>query len=119
MGELWGVNICEKIDRYITALHCITMEMLYGTAASAEYLSWIHTYSFTDYNFTTLVPVNGELHSNNMSGQWYTQLHWYKTPYCQTSNIRCTLVGNEIVDPSDVVGAAPVGAAPTTSSFST
>ena len=30
-----------------------------------------------------------------------------------------TLVGNEIVDHSDVVGASPVGAAPTTSSFST
>ena len=37
----------------------------------------------------------------------------------QFSNIRRTLVGNEIVDHSDVVGASPVGAAPTTSSFST
>ena len=37
----------------------------------------------------------------------------------QTSNIRHTLVSNEFVDNSDVVGAAPVGAAPTTSSFST
>ena len=39
--------------------------------------------------------------------------------YRKTSNIRRTLVGNNIVDHSDVVGAAPVGAAPTTSSFST
>ena len=38
--------------------------------------------------------------------------------YRKTSNIRHTLVGNKIVDQSDVVGAAPVGAAPTTSSFS-
>ena len=38
--------------------------------------------------------------------------------YCQTSNISCTLVGNKIVDHSDVVGAAPGGAASTTSSFS-
>ena len=37
----------------------------------------------------------------------------------QTSNINRTLVGNRIIDPSDVVGASPVGAAPTTSSFST
>ena len=37
----------------------------------------------------------------------------------QTSNIRQTLVGNKIVDHSDVVGAPPVGAAPTSSSFST
>ena len=39
--------------------------------------------------------------------------------YRQTSNINHTLVGNIIVDHSDVVGASPVGAAPTTSSFST
>ena len=39
--------------------------------------------------------------------------------YCQVSNIRRTLVGNKIVDESDVVGASPVGAAPTTSSLST
>ena len=39
--------------------------------------------------------------------------------YCKVSNIRRTLVGNKIVDHSDVVGASPVGAAPTTSSFST
>ena len=39
--------------------------------------------------------------------------------YHKTSNISRTLVGNKIVDSSNVVGASPVGAAPTTSSFST
>ena len=39
--------------------------------------------------------------------------------YLKTSNISRTLVSNEIVDDSDVVGAPPVGAAPATSSFST
>ena len=39
--------------------------------------------------------------------------------YRQVSNIRRTLEGNEIVDHSDVVGAALTGDAPTTSSFST
>ena len=39
--------------------------------------------------------------------------------YHKTSNISRTLVGNKIVDNSDVVGASPVGAAPTASSFST
>ena len=43
--------------------------------------------------------------------------HW--TNYRQVSNIRRTSVGNKIDDHSDVVGASPVGAAPTTSSFST
>ena len=39
--------------------------------------------------------------------------------YRHTSNIRRTSVGNQIVDHSDVVGASPVGAAPTTSSSPT
>ena len=40
--------------------------------------------------------------------------------YCrQTSNISSTLVGNKIVDHSDVVGATPDGAVPITSSSST
>ena len=43
----------------------------------------------------------------------------YNKYYRKTSNISRTLVGNKIVDNSDVVGASPVGATPTTSSFST
>ena len=39
--------------------------------------------------------------------------------YRQVSNISRSSVGNQIVDHSDAVGASPVGAAPTTSSFST
>ena len=39
--------------------------------------------------------------------------------YHETSNISRTWVDNKIVDHSDVVGASPVGAAPTISSFST
>ena len=43
----------------------------------------------------------------------------YKLHSRHTSNITGTLVGNKTVDHSDVVGAPPVGAAPTTSSFLT
>ena len=39
--------------------------------------------------------------------------------YRETSNISHILVGNKLDEHSDVVGASPVGAAPTTSSFST
>ena len=42
---------------------------------------------------------------------------WCTQTCCQTSNISDTLVCNKIVDHSDVDGALPVGAAPTTSSF--
>ena len=48
-----------------------------------------------------------------------TTWEWRLSTYRQVSNIRCTLSSYEIVDHSDVVGASPVGAAPTTSSFST
>ena len=41
------------------------------------------------------------------------------TYYRKTSTISRTLSGSKIVDNSDIVGASPVGAAPTTSSFST
>ena len=45
-----------------------------------------------------------------------TRPQWVKaTAYCKTFNIKHTLVGNKIVDQSDVVGASPVSAAPTTS----
>ena len=39
--------------------------------------------------------------------------------YHQTPNIRRIYVANIVVDHSDVAGASPVGAAPSTSSFST
>ena len=54
----------------------------------------------------TLCLINVDLHTQTE----------YK--YRQVSNIRRTL-GNKNVDHSDVVGASLVGAAPTTSSFST
>ena len=37
--------------------------------------------------------------------------------YRQTFNISLTLVGNKLDHRSDVVGALPIGAIPTTSSF--
>ena len=57
----------------------------------------------------------------NVAGKWphfiYTLI--LDAIYRKVSYIRRTIVGNKIVDHSDVVGASPVGAAPTTSSFST
>ena len=48
-------------------------------------------------------------------GGRYRQVSLYR----QTCNIRRTLIGDYILDHSDLVGASPVGAAPCTSSFST
>ena len=61
-------------------------------------------------------------------GEWYTMLYEYRTQksnykainkISQVSNISRTAIGNQIVDHSNIVGAPPVGADPTTSSFST
>ena len=60
---------------------------------------------------------------NNLNSKYqestaYTITIWYQIPHLnfdQISNIRRALVGNKIVDYSDVVRASPVGAAPTTS----
>ena len=49
----------------------------------------------------------------------YIYIIVYQRIYRKTSSISRTLVVNKIVDNSDVVGASPVGAAPTTPSFST
>ena len=49
---------------------------------------------------------------------WYGQFS-AKYSHRQVSNTRLTLIGNYIVDHSDVVEVSPVGAAPTTSLFST
>ena len=49
----------------------------------------------------------------------YQNVYLLIVAYRKTSNISRTFVGNTIVDNSDVVEASPVGAAPTTSSFST
>ena len=50
----------------------------------------------------------------------YVYVYVYMSMYIyrQICNIRRTFVSNEIVDRSNVIGASPVGAAPTTSSFS-
>ena len=63
------------------------------------------------------VTVNeAQCHSNFNHAISYVCL---RINYRKVSNIRRTLVWNKIIDHSDVVGASPVGAAPTTSSFST
>ena len=58
-------------------------------------------------NLNSIVLVNGLVPSGTNDN------------YRKTYSLSRTLVGNKIVDNSDVVGASPVGAAPTTSSFST
>ena len=60
---------------------------------------------------------SGNLSRTSIPMQYFRLVGFVK--YRQVSNTRRTLVGNKLVDHSDVVGASPVGAAPTTSSFFT
>ena len=64
------------------------------------------------------VHFNNASHYNRNPHEMYFS-NYKQCMYRKTSNISRTLVGNKIVDNSDVVGASPIGAAPTTSSFST
>ena len=66
-----------------------------------------------------IVESTGDPQGQGSNPEKYGQTHHVNSHYHKTSNIRRTLLGNKIVDHSDVVGASPAGAAPTTSSFPT
>ena len=84
----------------------------YNRTYCTKFYSQSHIFYILQINLTAMVVIlidkvvgmSNDLVTNN---------------YRKTSNISLTLVGNQNVDNSDVVGASPVGAAPTTSSFST
>ena len=63
--------------------------------------------------------VDGSSESKLEQNKFSEYFNYELVNYRQVYTITCTWVGNEIVDHSDVVGASPVGAAPTSSSFST
>ena len=81
----------------LTAVHLDKLSVI--AAVKFSFIWWWKT------KLTMQNVINDKSHECNM--------------YRQVSNIGCTLVGNKIVDRSNVVGASPVDAAPTTSSFST
>ena len=83
----------------------------------------------THFIWKESIPPEATATNKNLRGNYmvYFYTPTYKTfnsisslqchDYPQVSNIRRTLVGNWIVDHSDVVGASPVGHAPTTTSL--
>ena len=76
-----------------------------------------------EINERSLVPPflanNGILRTDKPLRQYSNYMVSLHITYHQASNVRRTVVNNTIVDHSNVVGASPVGVAPTTSSFST
>ena len=66
------------------------------------------------------IPSAGKIHMVTIAGFNLLPFYWNCWNSLEdTSNIKRTVVGNKIVDHSDVAGASTSGAAPTTSSFST
>ena len=85
----------------------------------------IELFNVTDWFLRELAQSNSHIIKNmgfEVDARKGTNEHvYFSSQFCtyhQVSNISRTLVNN-IIDHSDVVGAAPTGAAPTTSSFST
>ena len=101
-----GLSIFHMWDPYFSVFMDMVWAFMYAT--------WEHLQAGLDYFMSFL-----------KSGRYSSLVFIVAKPpisdstYRKTSYISRTLLGNKIVDNSDVVGASPVGAAPTTSSFST
>ena len=106
-----GTDICHCVRRWHAS-----MPWQHGEAIMSEFLHEM------ERCFKSMTP-GSQMHlllCTVVASAW-TFRSWPipQNRYRQVSNIRRTLVGNKIVDHSGVVGASPVGAAPTTSSLST
>ena len=104
--------ICAYVDRW--ACPVMVYDSLYNVFSIAVAFHDLHVIAIKNALYNEL------LHLGCFPIQvLVSSIYIYTYIYRQVSNIRCNLVGNKIVDHPDVVGASPVGAAPTTSSFST
>ena len=95
--------ISRTIQWYIRV---IFIQQIHAKAKTLCILSFTSALTFV---IGALYTISGYIRQYSINYQAYRQI----------SNIKRTFVGNQIVGHSDVVGASPVGAAPTTSSFST
>ena len=103
-GHLWLDNIIVLERKYF--MHSILLAHTVRKPLLTSLMTWMKTKSCHNANLGVTGGITSYRYDIHVS-------------YCQTSNISRTLVGNKIVDHSDVVEASPVGAASTTSSFST
>ena len=96
--ELMDIIVSQQLEifHHLESLDCIEPA---GTAALTQVLTLIEGRLETQYQQSIMSC-------------------FVNSDHCQTSHISHIIVGNKLVEHSDVVGAAPVGIAPTTSSFS-
>ena len=136
--EIWKASWQQTSVKFQSDMIVLTPNHLIHLAVSFMFIFFFQKLkleqSFTDHSHvgcikTVAVSPKGVLASgssdemiriyNLKTRQEMGTLAHHNGKYRKISNERHTLVGNKIVDHSDVVGASPVGAAPTTSSFST
>ena len=129
----WLFNIGELLSVYLNSFdlcHGKWWSILHVNAVQGPLLltwiilipTWISNHICNEVwdEITQTFPKLQRLHRWSLGmDKWFHPILYKGCDYRQVSNINCTLIGNKIVDHSDVVGASPVGAAPTTSSFST
>ena len=92
----------QTISAISAPIHCLWV------AYGVTYLGH-HEFMFTAFGQVCTKPLPKQILTDEIETLWYRQI----------SNISCTFEGDQTVDHSDAVGASPVRAAPTTSSFST
>ena len=119
--ESWRESCYKNAALTIDAKVCIVTTVCFQCVVKPWSLRAIKSPASFDISWSRLMKYRTAILQALLGGinhiiQW---LCYLKLEYRQTSNIRRTLVGCKIVDHSGVVGASPVGAAPTTSSLST
>ena len=109
--RMWFIKI-KLVNIYVHRLVC--------SSNSTHWSLHEHvTTTFFIFQHTYLLLIHKSAYRSFCIVGLFEWLPKFNSIYRKTSNISRTSVGNKIVDHSDVVGASPVGAAPTTSSFST
>ena len=111
----WGTNFSE----ILIDIQTVSFKKMHVKMSSAKWRSFCLGLNVLHNKTRSMDLIAATTFSCQRSGEREPRTPWPKYSSCQTSNIRWTLAGNIIVDHSAVVGASPIGAAPTTASFST
>ena len=102
-------------QRPVTRSFDVFFDLRLSERLSKHWGWWLETPSLPLWRHSNVLSANVVWSTKTYSQAKTLKNHMYR----QVSNIRRTIEGYKIVDHSDVVGASPVGAAPTTSSLST
>ena len=117
-STMWSVFEFTSAMWYHVCIHFCNVMLCWNTPLQCA-TEFAYTYAKWYCIFKHFCNVLLHLHTHTEQFSAIKNIHsnFQHQNYCQTSNTSCTLMGNKIVDHSDVVGASLTGTAPTTSSF--